>query len=130
MFHFESFFLLYQGSHIARFPGHYILQWKFHSSPTSSSTIPVVPDVLYQVTHTAKAKVIFYYEVLDSEDFRSVNFFEVWKYKYSEHCCSKTLRFLRRYPEKNLSVVIYTNYSCKVVWFPGNTVDQWFPTFF
>lgn len=60
-----------QGSHIARYPGYYILQWKFHSPPPNqNSSLPVVSDVLYQVTHTPKAKVIYYYEVLDSEDFK------------------------------------------------------------
>ncbi|XP_039264841.1 SEC14-like protein 1 isoform X2 [Styela clava] len=60
-----------QGSHIARAPGFYILQWKLHTAPSNpTSTLPVVTDVLYQVTHTPKAKVLYYHEVLDSEDFK------------------------------------------------------------
>lgn len=59
-----------QGSHIVRSPGFYILQWKLNSNPSPSSSLPMVSDVLYQVTHSPKAKVLYYIEVLDSEDFK------------------------------------------------------------
>ncbi|XP_076809615.1 SEC14-like protein 1 isoform X1 [Clavelina lepadiformis] len=57
-----------QGSHVARHGGFYILQWKFHAPPAQTSS--VVTDVIYQVTHNPKAKVIYYHEVLPSENFR------------------------------------------------------------
>uniref|UniRef100_H2YPN6 SEC14-like protein 1 n=1 Tax=Ciona savignyi TaxID=51511 RepID=H2YPN6_CIOSA len=56
-----------QGSHIARKPGSYVLQWKYHGGQPQSST---VQDVLYQVTHNPKSKVIYYHELLPSENFR------------------------------------------------------------
>nr|CAB3265929.1 SEC14-like protein 5 [Phallusia mammillata] len=56
-----------QGSHIARSAGSYILQWKFHAPPSQTST---VQDVLYQVTHNAKSKVIYFHELLASQNFR------------------------------------------------------------
>uniref|UniRef100_H2YPN9 SEC14-like protein 1 n=1 Tax=Ciona savignyi TaxID=51511 RepID=H2YPN9_CIOSA len=57
----------HKGSHIARKPGSYVLQWKYHGGQPQSST---VQDVLYQVTHNPKSKVIYYHELLPSENFR------------------------------------------------------------
>uniref|UniRef100_A0A3B3BIN8 SEC14 like lipid binding 1 n=1 Tax=Oryzias melastigma TaxID=30732 RepID=A0A3B3BIN8_ORYME len=62
-----------QGSHITRWPGFYILQWKFHSMPACSATnLPRVDDVLATLQmSTHKCKVMYYTEVLGSEDFRT-----------------------------------------------------------
>ncbi|XP_039672890.1 SEC14-like protein 1 isoform X3 [Perca fluviatilis] len=61
-----------QGSHVTRWPGFYILQWKFHSMPACSATnLPRVDDVLATLQVSShKCKVMFYTEVLGSEDFR------------------------------------------------------------
>ncbi|KAM6957067.1 SEC14-like protein 1 [Aplochiton taeniatus] len=61
-----------QGSHITRWPGFYILQWRFHSSPAcSASSLPGVDDVLASLQVSShKCKVMFYTEVLGSHDFR------------------------------------------------------------
>uniref|UniRef100_A0A667XWY6 SEC14 like lipid binding 1 n=1 Tax=Myripristis murdjan TaxID=586833 RepID=A0A667XWY6_9TELE len=61
-----------QGSHITRWPGFYILQWKFHSMPACSATnLPRVDDVLATLQVSShKCKVMYYTEVLGSEDFR------------------------------------------------------------
>uniref|UniRef100_A0A8C7X1N0 SEC14 like lipid binding 1 n=1 Tax=Oryzias sinensis TaxID=183150 RepID=A0A8C7X1N0_9TELE len=63
-----------QGSHITRWPGFYILQWKFHSMPACSATnLPRVDDVLATLQVSShKCKVMYYTEVLGSEDFRLV----------------------------------------------------------
>lgn len=65
---------LLQGSHITRWPGFYILQWKFHSMPACSATnLPRVDDVLATLQVSShKCKVMYYTEVLGSEDFRLV----------------------------------------------------------
>ncbi|XP_023675616.2 SEC14-like protein 1 isoform X1 [Paramormyrops kingsleyae] len=62
-----------QGSHITRWPGFYILQWKFHSMPACSATnLPRVDDVLATLQVSShKCKVMYYTEVLGSEDFRN-----------------------------------------------------------
>nr|XP_019939779.1 PREDICTED: SEC14-like protein 1 isoform X1 [Paralichthys olivaceus] len=64
-----------QGSHITRWPGFYILQWKFHNMPACSATnLPRVDDVLATLQVSShKCKVMYYTEVLGSEDFRFVN---------------------------------------------------------
>uniref|UniRef100_A0AAQ5ZD84 SEC14 like lipid binding 1 n=1 Tax=Amphiprion ocellaris TaxID=80972 RepID=A0AAQ5ZD84_AMPOC len=61
-----------QGSHITRWPGFYILQWKFHNMPACSATnLPRVDDVLATLQVSShKCKVMYYTEVLGSEDFR------------------------------------------------------------
>ncbi|XP_068590773.1 LOW QUALITY PROTEIN: SEC14-like protein 1 [Cebidichthys violaceus] len=61
-----------QGSHITRWPGFYILQWKFHNMPACSATTPArVDDVLATLQVSShKCKVMYYTEVLGSEDFR------------------------------------------------------------
>ncbi|XP_060945680.1 SEC14-like protein 1 [Limanda limanda] len=61
-----------QGSHITRWPGFYILQWKFHTMPACSATnLPRVDDVLASLQVSShKCKVMYYTEVLGSEDFR------------------------------------------------------------
>ncbi|XP_028674882.1 SEC14-like protein 1 [Erpetoichthys calabaricus] len=61
-----------QGSHVTRWPGFYILQWKFHSMPACATTsLPRVDDVLATLQVSShKCKVMLYTEVLASEDFR------------------------------------------------------------
>uniref|UniRef100_A0A8D3CVQ3 SEC14-like protein 1 n=1 Tax=Scophthalmus maximus TaxID=52904 RepID=A0A8D3CVQ3_SCOMX len=61
-----------QGSHITRWPGFYILQWKFHNMAACSATnLPRVDDVLATLQVSShKCKVMYYTEVLGSEDFR------------------------------------------------------------
>lgn len=61
-----------QGSHVTRWPGFYILQWKFHSMPACSATnLPRVDDVLASLQVSShKCKVMYYTEVIGSEDFR------------------------------------------------------------
>ncbi|KAI7803939.1 putative SEC14-like protein 1 [Triplophysa rosa] len=61
-----------QGSHVTRWPGFYILQWRFHSTPTNSSTsLPRVDDVLASLQVSShKCKVMYFTEVLQSTDFR------------------------------------------------------------
>lgn len=65
----------HQGSHITRWPGFYILQWKFHNMPACSATnLPRVDDVLATLQVSShKCKVMYYTEVLGSEDFRLVS---------------------------------------------------------
>ncbi|XP_068099566.1 SEC14-like protein 5 [Hyperolius riggenbachi] len=59
-----------QGSHVTRWPGFYILQWKMHSS-SSGTSIARVDDVLASLQGCSnKCKVMYYFEVLASEDFR------------------------------------------------------------
>uniref|UniRef100_A0A3Q3X303 SEC14 like lipid binding 1 n=1 Tax=Mola mola TaxID=94237 RepID=A0A3Q3X303_MOLML len=61
-----------QGSHITRWPGFYILQWRFHS-PTAynASSLPRVDDVLASLQVSShKCKIMYYTEVLASHDFR------------------------------------------------------------
>lgn len=61
-----------QGSHITRWPGFYILQWRFHSSAAcAASSLPRVDDVLASLQVSShKCKIMFYTEVLASHDFR------------------------------------------------------------
>ncbi|RMC17892.1 hypothetical protein DUI87_05561 [Hirundo rustica rustica] len=61
-----------QGSHVTRWPGFYILQWRMHGPlPCSSSSLPRVDDVLASLQGSGhKCKLIYYYEVLASKDFR------------------------------------------------------------
>ncbi|XP_043567427.1 SEC14-like protein 5 isoform X1 [Chiloscyllium plagiosum] len=60
-----------QGSHVTRWPGFYILQWKMHSPWSGSSNLPRVDDVLASLQVSShKCKIMFYTEVLASEDFR------------------------------------------------------------
>lgn len=63
---------LSQGSHVTRWPGFYILQWKFHSMPACAATnLPRVDDVLASLQVSShKCKVMYYTEVIGSEDFR------------------------------------------------------------
>lgn len=64
----------FQGSHVTRWPGFYILQWKFHSMPACAATsLPRVDDVLASLQVSShKCKVMYYTEVIGSEDFRCV----------------------------------------------------------
>ncbi|XP_028311763.1 SEC14-like protein 1 isoform X1 [Gouania willdenowi] len=58
-----------QGSHVTRWPGFYILHWRFHTSAASS--LPCVDDVLSSLQVSShKCKIMYYTEVLDSHDFR------------------------------------------------------------
>lgn len=61
-----------QGSHVTRWPGFYILQWKFHTMPACAATnLPRVDDVLASLQVSShKCKVMYYTEVIGSEDFR------------------------------------------------------------
>ncbi|XP_043945405.1 SEC14-like protein 5 isoform X2 [Protopterus annectens] len=61
-----------QGSHVTRWPGFYILQWKMHMpSSSSASSLPRVDDVLASLQVSShKCKVMYYTEVLASEEFR------------------------------------------------------------
>lgn len=63
---------LLQGSHVTRWPGFYILQWKFHTMPACAATnLPRVDDVLASLQVSShKCKVMYYTEVIGSEDFR------------------------------------------------------------
>ncbi|KAJ8253692.1 hypothetical protein COCON_G00203040 [Conger conger] len=59
-----------QGSHITRWPGRYILQWRA-ANHLSGSTLPTVEDVLATLQgSTHKCKIMYYTEVLASHDFR------------------------------------------------------------
>lgn len=57
---------------MTRWPGFYILQWKFHSMPACAATnLPRVDDVLASLQVSShKCKVMYYTEVIGSEDFR------------------------------------------------------------
>ncbi|XP_004604196.2 SEC14-like protein 5 [Sorex araneus] len=50
-----------QGSHVTRWPGVYVLQWTMHSAPGGDEA-PQSPG--------PRCKLLYYYEVLASEDFR------------------------------------------------------------
>uniref|UniRef100_A0A8C5CAK5 SEC14 like lipid binding 1 n=1 Tax=Gadus morhua TaxID=8049 RepID=A0A8C5CAK5_GADMO len=54
-----------QGSHVTRWPGFYILQWRFHSMPACAATsLPRVDDVLASLQVSShKCKVMYYTEV-------------------------------------------------------------------
>ncbi|XP_011885801.1 PREDICTED: SEC14-like protein 5 isoform X2 [Cercocebus atys] len=61
-----------KGSHVTRWPGVYLLQWQMHSPPGSvACSLPGVDDVLTALHSPGpKCKLLYYYEVLASEDFR------------------------------------------------------------
>ncbi|XP_054310864.2 SEC14-like protein 5 isoform X3 [Pongo pygmaeus] len=61
-----------QGSHVTRWPGIYLLQWQMHSTPGSvACSLPGVDDVLTALHSPGpKCKLLYYCEVLASEDFR------------------------------------------------------------
>ncbi|XP_045849431.1 SEC14-like protein 5 isoform X1 [Meles meles] len=61
-----------QGSHVTRWPGVYLLQWQMHSPPGNAAcSLPGVEDVLTALHSPGpKCKLLYYYEVLASEDFR------------------------------------------------------------
>ncbi|KAF4015562.1 hypothetical protein G4228_007168 [Cervus hanglu yarkandensis] len=61
-----------QGSHVTRWPGVYLLQWRMHSPPAHAAcSLPGVEDVLTAVHSPGpRCKLLYYYEVLASEDFR------------------------------------------------------------
>ncbi|XP_062396019.1 SEC14-like protein 5 [Sardina pilchardus] len=61
-----------QGSHITRWPGIYIVQWKATGhTPSSGPSLSRVDDVLASLQGSApRCKVLYYTEVLASHDFR------------------------------------------------------------
>uniref|UniRef100_A0A4X2L4X5 SEC14 like lipid binding 5 n=1 Tax=Vombatus ursinus TaxID=29139 RepID=A0A4X2L4X5_VOMUR len=61
-----------QGSHVTRWPGFYLLQWKMATpSACAASSLPRVEDALTSVQSPGhKCKLLYYYEVLASVDFR------------------------------------------------------------
>ncbi|XP_069502154.1 SEC14-like protein 5 isoform X2 [Ambystoma mexicanum] len=61
-----------QGSHVTRWPGLYILQWKMRNPYSCTSTsIVSVDDVLASLQGSShRCKLLYYYEVLASKDFR------------------------------------------------------------
>ncbi|XP_078520403.1 SEC14-like protein 5 [Lissotriton helveticus] len=61
-----------QGSHVTRWPGFYILQWKMCStSSCTGNNIVGVDDVLASLHGSChRCKLMYYYEVLTSKDFR------------------------------------------------------------
>uniref|UniRef100_A0A7N6BAW5 SEC14 like lipid binding 1 n=1 Tax=Anabas testudineus TaxID=64144 RepID=A0A7N6BAW5_ANATE len=76
-----------QGSHITRWPGFYILQWRFHNMPACSATnLPRVDDVLATLQVSShKCKVMYYTEVLGSEDFRLARLSSVGSTHTNQH---------------------------------------------
>ncbi|KAI5933206.1 SEC14-like protein 5 [Manis javanica] len=61
-----------QGSHVTRWPGVYLLQWQMHRLPGSvACSLPGMEDVLTALHSPGpRCKLLYYYEVLASEDFR------------------------------------------------------------
>ncbi|XP_004586786.2 SEC14-like protein 5 [Ochotona princeps] len=61
-----------QGSHVTRWPGVYLLQWQMHSTPGGMAcSLPGVDGVLTALHSPGpRGKLLYYYEVLASEDFR------------------------------------------------------------
>ncbi|XP_049760355.1 SEC14-like protein 5 [Elephas maximus indicus] len=61
-----------QGSHVTRWPGVYLLRWQMHGGPGSMAcSLPGMDDVLITLHSPGpKCKLLYYYEVLASEDFR------------------------------------------------------------
>ena len=57
-----SSFIISQGTHICQQPGVYILQWKFSNSGTSRQSLKI----------QNKCKLMLYYDILPSKDFRYV----------------------------------------------------------
>lgn len=63
---------VFQGSHVTRWPGVYLLQWQMHSAPGHGAcSLPGVEDVLTVLQSPGpRCRLLYYYEVLASEDFR------------------------------------------------------------
>ncbi|XP_076153858.1 SEC14-like protein 1 isoform X2 [Alosa pseudoharengus] len=63
-----------QGTHVTRWPGFYILQWRFHVSTAaacSGSSLARVDDMLASLQGAPhRCRVLYYTEVLQSRDFR------------------------------------------------------------
>ncbi|XP_021565942.1 SEC14-like protein 5 [Carlito syrichta] len=61
-----------QGSHVTRWPGVYLLQWQVHSPPGGvACSLTGVDDVLMALHSPGpRCKLLYYCEVLASEDFR------------------------------------------------------------
>lgn len=64
--------VVFQGSHVTRWPGVYLLQWQMHSAPGGMAcSLPGVDGVLTALhSPGTRGKLLYYYEVLASEDFR------------------------------------------------------------
>lgn len=63
---------VFQGSHVTQWPGTYLLQWQIHSpSESVACSLPGVDDVLTALHSPGpKSKLLYYCEVLASQDFR------------------------------------------------------------
>lgn len=63
---------VFQGSHVTQWPGTYLLQWQVYSpSESVACSLPGVDDVLTALHSPGpKCKLLYYCEVLASEDFR------------------------------------------------------------
>ena len=61
-----------QGSHVTSHVGTYVLQWRFYDKPPPTGHHhSALDDVIDSITSTQhKAKVMYYYEVLSSSDYR------------------------------------------------------------
>ncbi|XP_031417349.1 SEC14-like protein 1 isoform X3 [Clupea harengus] len=67
-----------QGSHVTRWPGFYILQWRFHgaggaggAAACSGSSLARVDDMLASLQGAPhRCRILYYTEVLQSQDFR------------------------------------------------------------
>lgn len=58
-----------QGSHVTSHPGTYVLQWKFFDLARSTAHLSPLDDVIDSIT-AHKAKVMYYYETLNSSDYK------------------------------------------------------------
>jgi len=58
-----------QGSHVTSHEGIYILQWKFYDKFAHTHLSPLDTLTAAATTHVHKAKVMYYYETLNSADY-------------------------------------------------------------
>ena len=59
-----------QGSHVTSHEGIYILQWKFYDKLAHTHLSPLDTLTAAAATHVHKAKVMYYYETLNSADYK------------------------------------------------------------
>ncbi|XP_058426095.1 SEC14-like protein 5 [Diceros bicornis minor] len=61
-----------QGSHVTRWPGVYLLQWQMHGPPGNVACSPPGVEDVPTALHSPgpRCRLLYYYEVLASEDFR------------------------------------------------------------
>ena len=57
-----------QGSHVTSHRGTYVLQWKFFERVSAHHS--ALDDVIDSITPQHKAKVLYYYETLNSQDYK------------------------------------------------------------